>query len=65
MVLEQIKYFRRSFFYIVLLFYKNIVSTFYNIPSSNGRVDETLKLNPEIILSQLLRIPSRRLNRLA
>ena len=64
MVLGQIKYFRRNFFYIVLLLYKNIASTLYSISPSNGRADGTLELNSKIIPSQLLRIPLRRLNRL-
>ncbi len=65
MVLEQIKLFRKNFFHIVLLFYKSTASTLYNIPPLNGRADETLKSNPKIIPSQLLRIPSRRLGKLA
>ncbi len=65
MVFGQIKHLRRSFFYIVLLFYKNTASTLYSITPSNERVDGTLELNSGIILSQLLRIPSRRLGRVA
>ncbi len=65
MVLGQIKYFRKSFFYIVLLFYESTASILYNILSLNGRADGTLELNFKIIFSQLLRISLRRLDRLA
>ncbi len=65
MILGQIKYFRRKFFHIVLLFYESTASTLYSIPPLNGRADETPELNFKIIPSQLLRIPSRRLDRVA
>ncbi len=65
MILGQIKYFRRIFFYIVLLLYKNIASILYSISPSNERADGMLKLNSEIISSQLLRISLKRLGRVA
>ncbi len=64
MVLGQTKYLRKKNFHIVLLFYKTTASIFYSILSLNGRVDGTLELNSKIISSQLLRIPSRRLDRI-